>query len=49
MAWTTHPWAEAGRGRVRLGVGVTSPAPAVDWATRRATALAAEALGVDSL
>jgi alkanesulfonate monooxygenase SsuD/methylene tetrahydromethanopterin reductase-like flavin-dependent oxidoreductase (luciferase family) len=49
MEWTTHPWVEAGRGRVRLGVGVTTAAPAVDWPTRAATARAAEALGVDSL
>src|SRR5262245_19984871 len=49
MGWTTHPWVEAGRGRIRLGVGVTSLAPPVDWPTRAATARAAEALGVDSL
>jgi len=45
----THPWVEDGRGTIRLGVGVTSGAPAVDWPTRAATARAAEDLGVDSL
>jgi alkanesulfonate monooxygenase SsuD/methylene tetrahydromethanopterin reductase-like flavin-dependent oxidoreductase (luciferase family) len=49
VEWVTHPWVEAGRGTVRLGVGVTANAPVVDWQTRAATARAAEELGVDSL
>jgi alkanesulfonate monooxygenase SsuD/methylene tetrahydromethanopterin reductase-like flavin-dependent oxidoreductase (luciferase family) len=47
--WTTHPWVQDGRGRIRLGIGVTANAPAVDWPTRLDTARAAEDLGVDSL
>lgn len=49
MEWTTHPWVEGGRGKIRLGIGVTGLAPVTDWSTRVATARAAEELGVDSL
>ena len=47
--WQTHPWVLAGAGRVRVGVGVSARATAVDWPTRRALAQAVEALGFDSL
>jgi alkanesulfonate monooxygenase SsuD/methylene tetrahydromethanopterin reductase-like flavin-dependent oxidoreductase (luciferase family) len=49
MDWTTHPWVEAGRGQIRLGIGVNTLAPAVDWPARATLARAADDLGVDSL
>jgi alkanesulfonate monooxygenase SsuD/methylene tetrahydromethanopterin reductase-like flavin-dependent oxidoreductase (luciferase family) len=47
--WDEHPWVAEGRGRVRLGIGVTTRAPEVDGTTRLAFARAVDELGVDSL
>src|SRR5262252_5689593 len=47
--WEEHPWVAEGRGRVRLGVGVTARAAEVDGVTRIAFARAGDELGLDSL
>ena len=49
MSDTMHPWVAAGRGRIRVGVGVSTRAPEPVWADRLKLAQAAEALGFDSL
>src|SRR5690349_19001263 len=48
IPWAAHPWVRDARDQIRFGVGVTTPAPIPDWATRRALAHALEALGFDS-
>jgi alkanesulfonate monooxygenase SsuD/methylene tetrahydromethanopterin reductase-like flavin-dependent oxidoreductase (luciferase family) len=47
--WREHPWVTEGRGRVRLGVGVTTFAAPVDGGARLALARAVDELGLDSL
>ncbi|HEY8601336.1 MAG TPA: LLM class flavin-dependent oxidoreductase [Thermomicrobiales bacterium] len=47
-AWSTHPWVEQGRGRIRFGAGVSTAAPLPDWPTRLALVRGLEALGYDS-
>ena len=49
VTWDEHPWVAEGRGRVRLGVGVTTRAAEVDGATRLAFARAGDEFGLDSL
>jgi len=48
-AWQDHPWVTEGRGRIRLGVGVTTRAAEVSGASRLAFAQAVDDLGFDSI
>src|SRR5690349_7775347 len=46
--WSSHPWVDEAPHHIRFGVGITTPAPIPDWATRRAMAQALDELGFDS-